>query len=708
MKLLPLSETALPMDSKSLFSNRTKPYMQIQKLIHDKRIVSLALSLFILAIVFTLSRSSFSGEFIEQGNLWIKNILLSKYGANVTASKDITIVAIDNKTLSGSTGLWRFQNFKRVYFAKAIDNLKKDGASIIGIDVLFSEKSEEDASLEKSLKDAGNVVLGFSLSENLFPISLFKDHALGIGYFHPYRNRYNDTVYSIIPQEKWNKAFSFEILQKYFDAGMGRNTSPIKLQWAVYPFEWVTRNRQVPYSSDVARDVFINYLPKWSKFQEISFVDAYNGNYDPSLVKNKIILIGSTATALYDKFSTPNGIQDGIFIHANMINTVLNQRYIVEVERWKEILILIALTFLLVLFSIYAKNRAFQLLFLLVGFVVLFGAEIGYFHLFQRLFTFPVQLILVVMLATIFVTGYKYIYEESWKRALKWALSQYLSEELVVNILDKFEEVKLDGKRMTITSFFSDIAGFTSISENMEPEELVRFLSIYLKEVSDIIMQDKGFINKYEGDAVMALWWAFGGDEKEQTILACRAALEQQKKIQELNKEFQKNHGFEISVRMGINKWVAVVGNIGSVGKKIEYTALGDSVNTASRFEGINKLYGTLICVGESVMEEAKEFFVFRKLDSIQVKGKEKPVFIYELVGEVGKVSWDILKRIKEFEKALEFYTIGNIVEGKEIFKKLHENFDDAPSLTFLTRCGKLIEDGVPEGWQGVYRATEK
>lgn len=318
------------------------------------------------------------------------------------------------------------------------------------------------------------------------------------------------------------------------------------------------------------------------------------------------------------------------------------------------------------------------------------------------------ELFVIIFWITINTTLYKYFYEEKWKRALKWALSQYLSEELVVNILDKFEEVKLDGKRMTITSFFSDIAGFTSISESMEPEELVHFLSIYLKEVSDIIMQEKGFINKYEWDAVMALWWAFGGDEKEQAFLACKSALAQQKKIEELNKDFKKNQGIEISVRMGINKWVAVVGNIGSVGKKIEYTALGDSVNTASRFEGINKLYGTLICVGESAMEEAKEFFVFRKLDSIQVKWKEKPVFIYELVGEIGEVSEEKLALIAEFEKALAFYTIGKIVEWKEIFKKLYEDFQDTPSLTFLNRCGKLIEEGVPEGWQGVYRATEK
>ena len=689
--------------------------MNFKKIIYDKKIISSILSISILMIVLILSTNSMSWEFIEQGNLWIKNILFKKYSANDIASDKITVVTIDNATLADKNnnspnggGLGRFQNFKRAYYAKVIDNLKKDGAAVVGIDVLFSEKSEEDELLAQSLKNAGNVVLGFSLTENLYPITPFRNNALWIGYFHPKENPVNKTVYSVIPQEAGSKAFSFEILQRYFDLYPEKIIKPIKLSWVVYPFGWAAKNVYVPYTSDQANDIFVNYLPKSSNFQTLSFIDVYNGTYDPTLVKDKIIVIGATATALDDKFSTPLGIQYGVYIHANMINTVLNQKYIVELARWKEVIIIIALTILLVLLAIHMKNIAVQLIFLGGGFILLFGMEITYFMLFQTLFSFHIQIMLIVLLATIFATGYKYIYEESWKRALKWALSQYLSEELVVNILDKFEEVKLDGKRMNITSFFSDIAGFTSISENMEPEELVHFLSIYLKEVSDIIMNEKGFINKYEWDAVMALWWAFGGDEKEQAILACRAALRQQAKIQELNKAFKKNQWIEISVRMGINKWVAVVGNIGSVGKKIEYTALGDSVNTASRFEGINKLYGTLMCVGESVVMEAKEFFVFRKLDSIQVKGKEKPVFIYELVWEVGKVSEGQLTLIQEFEKALEFYTIWEIVSGKEIFQKLHTQYWDEPSLAFINRCGKLIENGVPEWWQWVYRATEK
>lgn len=145
---------------------------------------------------------NFTGIFIQEANLGIKNILFTRYGQNDVANKHITLVTIDNKTLSDDGGLGRFQNFKREYYARVLDNLKRDGAVIIGIDVLFSEKSEEDASLTKSLKNAGNVVLGFSLTEKLFPIPAFQDNALGIGYFHPEVNAYNSTVYSIVPQKK--------------------------------------------------------------------------------------------------------------------------------------------------------------------------------------------------------------------------------------------------------------------------------------------------------------------------------------------------------------------------------------------------------------------------------------------------------------------------------------------------------------------------
>ena len=159
---------------------------------------------------------------------------------------------------------------------------------------------------------------------------------------------------------------------------------------------------------------------------------------------------------------------------------------------------------------------------------------------------------------------------------------------------------------------------------------------------------------------------------------------------------------------MGINKGPAVVGNIGSQGKKIEYTALGDTVNTASRLEGINKLYGTLVCVGQSVFESERNNFVFRKLDSIMVKGKDKPVLIYELIGRRSEVNNEKLELAKRFEEGLELYRQADFTKAQSIFMELIARYDDEPSKTFLERTDEYIKNGTPEGWTGDYRATEK
>lgn len=302
---------------------------------------------------------------------------------------------------------------------------------------------------------------------------------------------------------------------------------------------------------------------------------------------------------------------------------------------------------------------------------------------------------------------YKYMYEEKGKRLLKNTLSQYLAEDLVTSVLSNYEEVKLGGTKKEVTLFFSDIAGFTTISEGMDPEELVRFLSFYLKDVSDIIIKERGFINKYVGDAVMAIWGAFGL-EKRQSYLACKSALMQQEAITERNIHFKRDFGFTVTVRMGINKGLAVVGNIGSEGRKIEFTALGDTVNTASRLEGINKMYGTLICVGESVARDEREHFIFRKIDSIMVKGKDLPVLIYELVGLRDGVDAEVLDKIAHFEVALGLYQAKHFEEAKKIFVSLIEKYDDGPSKTFLERTENYIKNGCPDDWKGDYRAVEK
>lgn len=711
----------------------------------NKLFASVFIAISVLVIVLTSSRFSiwdpetrqernFLKNYLESSNAGVRNILARTY-PETRVHPSIALVTIDDQTLSDeATGLGRWQDFKRSYYAKVIDRLKDDGAVVIGVDVLFSEKSTpaEDAALERSIRRAGNVVLGFSAGGReydrvkgiktippLYPTQQFLNAAASVGFFNPTLAS-DDNVYSIKPallvESLYRESFAFAMLRQYLDVIFGKKTQVGKSNLAYqeyYQFHSDAYNF-IPYqSADQGREVLIKYLPKSASFPRISFADVYYASqgrktaYSPESVKDRIVIIGSTATALHDEFQTPVGTIPGMNVHANLINTVLLKSYVTMASPKTEFALIILLTTFFSLFLLHVGSRAYQIFasFFAISCAVGFYALV--YNSFYLTFNYPVELLLVVVLVAISSTAYKYVMEEKGKRLLKNALAQYLAEDVASAVLDNYDEVKLGGERRQVTLFFSDIAGFTTISEKMDPEELVRFLSIYLKEESDIIMNLKGFINKYEGDAIMAIWGAFR-DQPDQARLACLSALEQQKKIEEMNRDFETRFGFRISTRMGINMGPAVVGNIGSQGRKIEFTALGDTVNTASRFEGINKLYGTLICVGESVMRDASEEFVFRKLDLIAVKGKEKPTPIYELVGRKGGVSNERMAVIREFERALELYATGEISEATIIFQELVEAYRDPPSETFVERCRKLLETGLPEGWAGVYRATEK
>lgn len=702
--------------------------MKIQSRTFVKFFFAGIITLGILLFVFLISLAPGIKQGISYANFWLRSLLFSLefpleiFGRDFPIKNNIPhpsllLVAIDDRTLRDEEygGLGRWQEFKRVNYAKAIENLKSAWAIVIGVDVLFSEKAEGDDILAASIKEAGNVVLWFSYGseELLFPVPILREAAYSIGYFQPYMERSNDMVYGIIPSisnKKYgtHEAFSLKILRKYLDVIYNQKSEVYKdasLYEEVYRFH-TGKYEFLPLAGKGYSEILINYPLKGQSYQTLSFVDVYNNRFNPALVKDKIVVIWATATGLHDEFFTPTGIMYGAVVHMNFISTILKQNYLTYVPILAQCLIIAFLTLFFTLFLIHVESRSYQ-----IGnsIITLFLGVVFYIAVFlsSRILTHPIQLIIVIILSTSWAMMYKYIYEEKGKRLLKNMLSQYLAEDLVTSVLANYEEVKLWGTKKEVTLFFSDIAGFTTISEGMDPEELVRFLSFYLKDVSDIIIKERGFVNKYVGDAVMAIWGAFWV-EKQQSYLACKSALLQQQAIAKRNAQFKQDFGFNIKVRMGINRGQAVVGNIGSEGHKIEYTALGDTVNTASRLEAVNKMYDTLICVGESVAKNEQEHFVFRKLDSIMVKGKDLPVVIYELVGFRGLVSDTELDKIAHFEVALGLYQTRHFEEAKKIFTRLIETHDDGPSKTFLQRCEAYIKNGCPPDWKGDYRATEK
>jgi adenylate cyclase len=445
---------------------------------------------------------------LHYSNLGIRNILFSLNlpGKEQSVHPSLSLVAIDDKTLMDKEagGLGRWQEFDRAYYARAIENLNQAGAIAIGIDVLFSEKATNDEVLAASIQQAGNVILGSSIQkqgkteEFLHPTPLLHQSAYSVGYFQPILDPANNLVYSMAPIQRLSdgslyEPFSLATLRKYLDTVQAKNTKPYPDadSYVGYSRFHTGKYEFIPLSLPEKNEVLINYASKGANFPVLSFVDVYKNQFNPALVKDKIVLIGATATALHDEFFTPVGIVYGVLVHLNFINTILEQKYLSYVSPYTEYIVIVLLTLLLTIFLMHVENRVYQLLYSFIALTIGIFFYLVVFSLSSKIFTHPTEIIMIVVLIAISVTAYKYIYEEKGKRLLKNTLSQYLAEDLVTSVLSNYEEVRLGGTKKEVTLFFSDIAGFTTLSEQMEPEELVKFLSFYLKDVSDIIIHER-------------------------------------------------------------------------------------------------------------------------------------------------------------------------------------------------------------------------
>ena len=292
------------------------------------------------------------------------------------------------------------------------------------------------------------------------------------------------------------------------------------------------------------------------------------------------------------------------------------------------------------------------------------------------------------------------------KKKIKGAFQYYLTPSVVNEILKNPDMLKLGGEKKELTVMFSDIRGFTSISEKLDPESLVRLLNEYLTAMTDIIFEFEGLLDKYIGDAIMAVFGAplYQPDHPKR---GCATALKMIEKLNELKKKW-KNEGFpEINIGIGINTGPMVVGNMGSQ-KRFDYTVMGDSVNLGSRLEGINKQYGTNIIISEFTKYYVQDEFLLRELDMVRVKGKEKPVKIYELIDWKGKENgWNEI--ISLFNTGLTAYRNMDWKTASDCFGNILKiKSDDGPSLVYLERCKILRDTPPPEGWDGVFTMKTK
>ena len=296
--------------------------------------------------------------------------------------------------------------------------------------------------------------------------------------------------------------------------------------------------------------------------------------------------------------------------------------------------------------------------------------------------------------------AYRSLVVERKGRHLKKAFSSYVSPDLVKQIEKNPDKLVLGGEQRELSILFSDIRGFTTVAESLSPPELVKLLNEYLSPMTRIVLEERGTLDKFIGDAVMALFNA-PLDVSEHATHACAAAVRMMEELNLLNAGFAERGMNTLDIGVGINTGPAVVGNMGA-DIRFDYTAIGDSVNLASRLEGLNKYYGSHILVSEETRSQVNDSrFTFREVDIVRVKGKHLPIVMYELMIS----DLDILPH---FEDALEKYRSQDFAGAKLIFDGLVSSNNDGPSRLYAGRCGEYLAAPPPADWDGVYVAKSK
>jgi adenylate cyclase len=457
--------------------------------------------------------------------------------------------------------------------------------------------------------------------------------------------------------------------------------------------------------------MMINYQGPASTFAHYSIVDVLQKTFPPGAFQGKIILIGATATGIGDLRGTPYGgtTYPGVEIHANVIDNILNERFLKHGFRQAlaDVLLILFFGIPLGIWMALVSPRWmwFGVSLLLPMIAVNFWAFLHgwWLNLLVPALTLSTNVLLVSL--------YRSLFEEKEKRRVRAAFGQYLSPEVIRRLLVNPQLV--EPKKTDITVMFSDIRGFTTISEKLDAQELALFLNQYLSDMTGLVFEHHGTLDKYIGDAVMAFWGA-PFEEPGHAARGCQTALKMMDRVREMQKKWEAEGKPHLDIGIGLNTGVASVGNMGSV-LRYGYTALGDTVNLSSRLEGLNKDYGTHILVNETTYAAAKdEGFVFRELDLIRVKGKLQPVTIYELIGRAGQNSVygapeDVHARISLFQQARGLYRKRAWAEAQKTFQMILDKWpDEGPSRTYWKRCQDYLFDEPSSGWDGVFTMTHK
>ena len=456
--------------------------------------------------------------------------------------------------------------------------------------------------------------------------------------------------------------------------------------------------------------LLINFRGKEKTFKYISAFDIYNNNFEKEDIKNKIVLIGTSAAALMDLRATPfESIFPGVEIHANAIDNVISQDFLYK-SSWIDGANIIII-FVLSIFTFFIVRKI--PIWITPIFIVALILTVCY-SIYYLLFNVGIVLNILFPIFTISISGVislviGYFYEIKKKEKIKSKFASKVSKDVMEELLKNIDNNKLKAQNKEVSIFFSDIRGFTNISEKLnKPELLVKYLNQYMTPMSEIIIKNNGTIDKYIGDSIMAYWNA-PFDIDNHADKAVKSALEQLTKLEDLNKTFEELKQPKIEIGIGITTGITTVGEIGSIGRS-DYTIIGDNVNLGSRIESLCKFYGSNLIISQDTKDKLVNKYIFRYLDHVKVKGRNNPIKLWEVLSFETKKDIQIEEEINKYNKAINLYENSKFDEAIKLFKELKINkikLNTHIYEIYISRCNEFIKN-KPINFNAIYEHKMK